>query len=167
MFGLGEAMLGFLRRQVGLRTDAADATGSLHAKLAHMTATLPERLAYASNTLRVSADTQRAVTDVSSYTLVKEVQMNVAGYIRLSWEGNRSTLHANNRFAICVNNVVTIDDINPGSQSPSFTTLTYDIPVRAGDVIGLLAKTADDATVTVRNFRIYYDVGNSPVVGLD
>ena len=32
MFGLGEAMLGFLRRQVGLRTDGASSTGSLHSK---------------------------------------------------------------------------------------------------------------------------------------
>ena len=34
MFGMLEAMLSFLRRQVGLRTDAADANGSLHAKVA-------------------------------------------------------------------------------------------------------------------------------------
>ena len=33
MFGLNEAMLSFLRRQVGLRTDSADAAGSLHAKI--------------------------------------------------------------------------------------------------------------------------------------
>lgn len=167
MFGLPEALMSFIRRQVGLRTDQASATGSLHAKLAHMTATLPGRLAYASDTLRLSADTQRAVTDTLSYTLVKEVQVNVPGYIRLSWEGNRSTTHPNNRFAICVNNVVMIDNISPGSQSPSFTTHTYDLLVRAGDVIGLLAKTNDEATVTVRNFRIYYDVSNSPVVRLD
>lgn len=32
MFGMMEAVLSFLRRQVGLRTDAASATGSLHAK---------------------------------------------------------------------------------------------------------------------------------------
>ena len=162
-----EAMLSFLRRQVGLRTDAADATGSLHAKLAHMTATLPGRLAYVSNTLQISADTERSVTDVSSYTLMKEVQVNVPGYIRLSWEGNRSSYLTDNRFAICVNNVVVIGDILPGEKSPSFTTHTYDIPVRAGDVIGLLGKTDDNNTVTVRNFRIYYDVGNSPVVVLD
>ena len=31
-----EAMLSFLRRQVGLRTDAASATGSAHAKLAYI-----------------------------------------------------------------------------------------------------------------------------------
>jgi hypothetical protein len=40
MFGLGEAMLGFLRRQVGLRTDAASSTGSLHAKIGEMRAYL-------------------------------------------------------------------------------------------------------------------------------
>ena len=32
MFGLNEALMSFIRRQVGLRTDEASATGSLHAK---------------------------------------------------------------------------------------------------------------------------------------
>jgi len=36
VFGMMEAMLSFLRRQVGLRTDAADATGSLHAKIGNL-----------------------------------------------------------------------------------------------------------------------------------
>jgi len=36
MFGMMEAMLSFLRRQVGLRTDSASATGSAHAKLAYI-----------------------------------------------------------------------------------------------------------------------------------
>ncbi len=35
MFGMMEAMLGFLRRQVGLRTDSASTSGSLHAKVAY------------------------------------------------------------------------------------------------------------------------------------
>ena len=38
MFGMMEAMLSFLRRQIGLRTDSASATGSAHAKLAHIIA---------------------------------------------------------------------------------------------------------------------------------
>ena len=38
MFGMMEALLSFFRRQVGLRTDAADATGSLHAKTSSMVA---------------------------------------------------------------------------------------------------------------------------------
>jgi hypothetical protein len=40
MFGMAEAMLSFLRRQVGLRTDAASSTGSLHAKIVEMRAYL-------------------------------------------------------------------------------------------------------------------------------
>jgi len=33
VFGLNEALMSFIRRQVGLRTDSADASGSLHAKI--------------------------------------------------------------------------------------------------------------------------------------
>ena len=33
MFGIMEVTLSFLRRQIGLRTDAADAVGSVHAKI--------------------------------------------------------------------------------------------------------------------------------------
>lgn len=40
MFGMMEAMLSFLRRQVGLRTDSASASGSLHAKVTNLTNTL-------------------------------------------------------------------------------------------------------------------------------
>lgn len=36
MFGMMEALLSFLRRQVGLRTDAANAGGSVHAKIAEI-----------------------------------------------------------------------------------------------------------------------------------
>jgi len=35
-FGVMEAVLSFFRRQVGLRTDAADASGSLHAKVVEL-----------------------------------------------------------------------------------------------------------------------------------
>ncbi|MZP28681.1 hypothetical protein GTO91_02970 [Heliobacterium undosum] len=38
MFGLSEAMLSFFRRQIGLRTDANNAAGSLHAKVGDLKA---------------------------------------------------------------------------------------------------------------------------------
>lgn len=40
MFGMMEALLSFFRRQVGLRTDAASATGSVHAKVTDVKDTL-------------------------------------------------------------------------------------------------------------------------------
>lgn len=36
MFGIMEALMSFIRRQVGLRTDAADAGGSLHGKIGNI-----------------------------------------------------------------------------------------------------------------------------------
>ena len=36
MFGIMEALLSFIRRQVGLRTDVASDTGSLHAKIVYL-----------------------------------------------------------------------------------------------------------------------------------
>jgi len=36
MFGIMEAVLSFLRRQIGLRTDVADVAGSVHAKIAEL-----------------------------------------------------------------------------------------------------------------------------------
>lgn len=36
MFGLPEALISFIRRQVGLRNDTASSTGSLHAKITNI-----------------------------------------------------------------------------------------------------------------------------------
>ena len=40
MFGLNEALISFIRRQVGLRTDATSSSGSLHAKVSDVKDTL-------------------------------------------------------------------------------------------------------------------------------
>ncbi len=45
MFGMMETIYGFIRRQVGLRTDAASATGSLHAKVAELRSYVNTQLA--------------------------------------------------------------------------------------------------------------------------
>lgn len=86
MFGFMEAMLSFLRRQVGLRTDGANASGSLHAKVIDVKNTINSKLATnigtptdtrASNTVMGFASTQiksiqsgslqRAVNDTFAY----------------------------------------------------------------------------------------------------
>lgn len=41
MFGMMEGIFSFIRRQVGLRTDAANAAGSLHAKIADVKNSIP------------------------------------------------------------------------------------------------------------------------------
>jgi hypothetical protein len=70
MFGLGEAMLGFLRRQVGLRTDAADANGSAHSKLAYIAANTGIKSVQRGTIALGASDTTKTVT-ISAVTTGK------------------------------------------------------------------------------------------------
>ena len=65
MFGMMEAMLSFLRRQVGLRTDSADASGSLHAKVANLMNTSASIL-NKSNIKSIQRGTSEMAREVSS-----------------------------------------------------------------------------------------------------
>ena len=77
MFGMAEAMLSFLRRQVGLRTDSADPDGSLHAKVKDIK---DNRIAAINNKIGTPSDT-RASNTVMGWlnTQVKSVQRGVTG----------------------------------------------------------------------------------------
>lgn len=77
MFGMMEAMLSFLRRQVGLRTDAADQAGSLHAKVTNI-----------GNKIGTSSDTRSSNTVMGFLaTFVKSVQ---TGTTEMSGTGQSS-----------------------------------------------------------------------------
>ena len=75
MFGMMEAMLSFLRRQVGLRTDAADPAGSLHAKVKDIK---DNRIPAINSKIGTPSDT-RASNTVMGWlnTQVKSVQRGV------------------------------------------------------------------------------------------
>ena len=67
MFGMMEALLGFVRRQMGLRSDAASASGSLHAKLANIT-----------NKIGTTSDTRASNTLFGwSNSTIKSIQTGV------------------------------------------------------------------------------------------
>jgi hypothetical protein len=165
MFGLGEAMLGFLRRQVGLRTDAADANGSLHAKLAHIVETFTDRASYASDTLRVSADTERSHMG-QTYTKLKEIVSNVTGTVRVSFDLKHSEASGSAVYARIYVNGVSVG-IERSTSYGTYKTYTEDITIRKGDLIQLYAKDTSDGYAIIRNFRVFYDVGNTPIVSID
>ena len=62
MFGMIEALLSFFLRQVGLRTDAASATGSAHAKLAHIVANTGIKSIQRGTIALGASDTTKAAT---------------------------------------------------------------------------------------------------------
>jgi hypothetical protein len=66
-----EAMLSFLRRQVGLRTDSADASGSLHAKVANLINTSASIL----NKSNIKS-IQRGILEMSSNEVSKNVTIS-------------------------------------------------------------------------------------------
>jgi hypothetical protein len=73
VFGMMEAMLSFLRRQVGLRTDSASASGSLHAKVANLINTSASIL-NKSNIKSIQRGTlEMSVTDVSKNVTISSV----------------------------------------------------------------------------------------------
>lgn len=165
MFGMMETIYGFIRRQVGLRTDQASATGSLHAKLAHIVETFTDRASYASNTLRVSADTERSYMG-ETYTKLKEIVSNMTGTMRVSFDLKRSSDGVPSILArIYVNGVAV--GLERWSSSTTYTTHTEDITIRQGDLIQIYAKGTSTVYAIVQNFRVFYDVRNTPIVSID
>jgi hypothetical protein len=71
MLGINK-ILGFVRRQVGLRTDTASATGSLHAKVS-------ELKNYVGETLQKPRGYLKTFFSTSSTTYVKALEVNGAG----------------------------------------------------------------------------------------
>ena len=162
MFGMMETIYGFIRRQVGLRTDAASSTGSLHAKInriyENVLAIPHETMVYCavpSGTLRASADVEKATTS-SDWRKIKEIQVFIDGLIRVSFEGTYtpSSYPSGGAGRIYVNGVA-IGAERSFSENV-WQTYTEDIHVSKGDLVQIYAS-ATRSTTRIRNFRLYWD----------
>ena len=157
MLGINK-LLAFLRRQVGLRDDAASATGSAHAKLADLKTTITNKIdlaAVASGNLKVSADTERG-TGATGYTLVKSIRIFHLGRVRVSFDLKAGTAGVAANGRIYVNGVaVGTECVN---TTTSYVTYTEDFRLGSGDYIQLYYRPTDGYTVSARNFRVFYDL---------
>ena len=132
MLGINK-LLAFLRRQVGLRTDAADASGSLHAKYKDMKDNLHMVLPAAKQGDTVRTESLAEVTTAStSYVRAKAFRVRCYGGIRVTFRGKRSAAPHTMTYEVRVNGqmVVTgtvtvdayqtitanLDSITPGSK---------------------------------------------------
>jgi len=173
MFGMMEMLLSFFRRQVGLRTDAASATGSLHAKAADIKSYLTSKVnnvpgdvwghgsrspsaTVAGNTVRLSANVEHG-----PYGCTKQIKVNVTGMVRAKFElrgGGSATLSYRFEtpeaiYTVYVNNY------------SSYTSYSKDFPVSAGEVISLRATPGGDDSIYVRNFQLCWEYSSAPVTG--
>ncbi len=167
MFGIMEALLSFVRRQVGLRTDPANATGSLHAKVNHLNMRSPVGIT-ASDALALSADVERSTTNPTPLKL-KEISMGAfSGTVRISFDLRNTVSVSGPHAQIYKNGVAAGDDI--AHNSSSWQTYTADFDSAPGDVWQLYVwKTGTSGgTPTVRNFRIHFTAAlGEPSVLLD
>ena len=109
MFGMMEAMLSFLRRQVGLRTDAADQAGSLHAKVSNHDT-------FIRNKIGTSSDTRSSNTVMGFLaTFVKSVQ---TGTTEMSGTGQSSATVTISRVNTAKSIVIATEE-GSGANDPS------------------------------------------------
>ena len=156
MLGIMEALLSFIRRQVGLRNDPADAAGSLHAKVRNLSDVL-----LATKYRTIASDNQRANLDALAYQLsedfakTREIQMCIGGSIRVAFDlkaYDSSICSAQIR----VNNIAA-GTIRVTYEKDSWTTYTEDISIKEGDYIQIFIKATNNGFGYIQNFRIYYD----------
>lgn len=168
MFSLWAAVLSFITRQAGLRTDAANAAGSLHAKVKDLRDNGTEQIKSSlntgaavlfpqpSNALRLSADTERSTTN-TAYVCMKKIVVYRTGYYRVSFN-----LKSSNSGYMALGRVYR----NGGAYgtecstiSTTYVIFTQDLAFSAGDSVELwIYITNSVATAYANNFRIYFDL---------
>lgn len=164
MFGMMEAMLSFLRRQVGLRTDAASSTGSLHAKVRKITNDLSSLVSdgvylattVASDTVRFSVDTEVSVTS-ETYALVRRVAINISGQMRVKFSLQKTGSGSGRVYGRVYRNGEPVGT-ECSVSTASTVEFTEDLFFGSGDYIELWAKvstTKPDAWVS--GFKVCFD----------
>lgn len=110
----------------------------------------------ASDELRVSNDTQLLATS-TSYIKIKSIFLNVAGTVRVSFEGKSATVNWS-KARIYINGVPV--GTERSMSTTTYTTFTEDFSVLPGDIVELWGKN-EGAHAYVQNFRIKFDVSRA------
>lgn len=145
-------ILAWLRKQVGQRTDTASVTGSVHAKLAY----LLFGSIYASDTVQITADTERGVTTEPSgtYEHVKTIIVTMPGTIRTVFDMKSVGTYSGDAYGKIYKNDSPVGTARTTASS-TYQTYTEDLAVAAGDRIQLYAYNNNTLHTTyVRNFRV-------------
>ena len=166
MFGMMEALLSFIRRQVGLRTDAASESGSLHAKTTRIfneavaiknsvnSGVLSKQCVPSNNQKFI--DTRERGHSNTSVAKIYEIQIMLNGGVRVSFDMRRGPTLTTAYGQIYINGVPVGVERSTGSDS--YTTFTEDILVSAGDRLQLWAKASSNALIYFKDFKVLFDV---------
>jgi hypothetical protein len=143
MFGMMEALLGFVRRQMGLRSDAPSASGSVHAKLANITNKIGTTSdTRASNTLfgwsnSTIKSIQTGVTDMST-NMTSTTNVTISSVVP-----EKSIVILNCEFA-------STESISTFAKAQGSAALTSSTNLRLTRALG---KTGSDGAAITTRFR--------------
>lgn len=120
------------------------------------------RTPYRTGALAVNSpnDTERSLTAVGVFTLMKEILINAAqaGRYRIQWEMRNSDNISNVRSRFYVNGVAVGAIQTNATNAYQQKTHNYDVDLATGDRLQIYGDPLGDF-VWIRNFRIYYDWG--------
>lgn len=149
---------------IGTSQDAPNENGSLHAKVSdikqYTELYLNKQSVAASNTLRLSADTERSTTE-RDYVTLKTIQIYLPGTVRVAFEMKASVGDHHGAFAQVYVNDNLAKDFGL-TFSSSYVSYTADINVGANDFIHLKIRANTYGNIAYcRNFRISYDISTA------
>ena len=163
MFGMLEAMLSFLRRQIGLRTDAADASGSLHAKVTDLATNKVQDIADVIETRQKPRGPASAPGSFTTSETSYQTVLNIAG------KGKLLGLQMNSSYCQATEVTVTVDGyavstgigVNTGGvnsyQCPlghwlfPFSNYVYDIQANGGNARNAEMEFKSSLKIELRN----------------
>lgn len=163
MFGMMEALLSFLRRQVGLRTDAADVNGSLHSKIGgvnnrinaldnKLAADIPvylKALAKASNTVQYTHP-DSLINIFTIYEMLLQCVLPVSGTARFSFKVRRGSVKIVGSGDSFENAAEFVGDADP-------RLYTVDVVVKKGESVQIWGRaTSSSYSLLVTDIKIMY-----------
>jgi hypothetical protein len=115
----------------------------------------PGRGLKASNSLQLSANTQRSTTEFFPQSL-KQFFVPYAGTVRVKWQSKTSDAAKEVTISVTSN----VESCLVPTTSSAYQTDQCDIRVSAGDLVLVMAAANFSApsTAFVRNVRVFYDV---------
>lgn len=164
MFGLPEALMSFIRRQVGLRTDEASASGSLHAKISKINEIILNTACVPSYNIRASNDTEMNRQVDTTPVLVREIIVNRTGSIRVSFDLRVANTAYTAKARIYKNGVAVGTERT--NNTTNYQSFSEDIQITAGEKVQLYIYGSESNTYPyIRNYRIGFDeIPLSPAV---
>lgn len=163
MFGLNEALMSFVRRQVGLRTDPANTTGSLHSKIGgvnNQIVALDNKLAadipvYLKALARASTTVQYthpgSVFNISTtYRLLLRCVLPVSGTARFSFKVVRGSVKI-------IGSGDSFENANEFTGASDPVLHTVDVGVKKGESVQIWGRASSTSYgVSVTDIKIMY-----------